>query len=267
MKKIDDQLKSIEQPEKVSYPGILSPAEYEAALQRIYARNYDGPCRPDCPDCGGRGVYRKDVPKFKNGSINPALGKLHTCPNIHPSKSPIHKQSGLVEIEFDKDWGAIALQDKGTRGAVIAAKDITEKGFGMAYIGGTHGNAKTTMLQTAVARTLALGKRASYVWLGALMEDIQSGISENQVQAKIDKWHNDFDLLAIDEMEKVSSSEWVQNIIIRLIDVRHSLALREEGATLMAGNVTADHFDSSVRDRLRRWPVFYLTAESRRRRD
>jgi len=65
------------------------------------------------------------------------------------------------------------------------------------------------------------------------------------------EWWCNLDVLCLDELDKVNATPWVQERLFRLLDIRYTLALREQALTFMAANYESTaQFPGYLRSRM-----------------
>lgn len=209
-----------------------------------------GLCKPDCQVCGGIGYVRNDVP------INhPDFGKLFLCPKIDVSKLPGADRYGLYPEELSSlEWGAIyPLQGSNSIKASRAVRDVLSRGWGWVYLYGDHGQAKTLILKIAVAEALRNNQQAAYANMAEIMSHMRKAFdSKNpnyEAEARLEWWSR-LPILAIDEFDRINSTEWAKEQRFLLMDDRQVAALRRQSVTLIASNAHPMELDSWYRDRI-----------------
>lgn len=202
-----------------------------------------GDCFPSCPECGGIGYLRTDVPVG-----HPKFGKLERCPRAQAlavekslQADEIDARLGLTADELrDLSWD---LVKKGVNQADQAG-EITKRaymsGYGMVFLHGGFGQGKSLVLKIAVATALNEGKRAAYANLAGVMDDIRLAYDERENKmtelVRRMEWWTSLDVLAIDELDKVGQTDWARERIFQLLDVRYQRAIRQEALTVIASN-------------------------------
>lgn len=207
-------------------------------------------CRPDCPDCGGVGYLRYDVPFG-----HPLFGKLAPCPNL-PANSSIFSGHGLSAEEIGSlSWQGIKNRENVTE-AVNAVKGLFERGTGMGYLFGGVGLAKTLLLKTMCAEWYR-GQRGMfhYTTVTDILEDLRLAFDDDEPQRALrdkEAKYLSHPLLAIDELGAERKTEFGIEKFFALVNRRHE-AGTEHGdglVTIMAGNVSPNELDFRIADRL-----------------
>ena len=202
-----------------------------------------GDCSPDCPECGGAGYVRYDVPVG-----HPKFGRLERCPNVKAraiGKSlqvgEIDPRIGLTADELrNLSWSMVR---KGVNQADRAC-EVTQRaymsGHGLVFLYGGFGQGKSLVLKIAVATALNEGKRAAYANLAGVLDDIRIAYDERENKmtelVRRMEWWTSLDVLAIDELDKVGQTDWARERIFQLLDARYQCAIRQEALTVIAAN-------------------------------
>jgi len=222
------------------------------------ALSQTGDCSPDCPECGGVGYIRYDVPVG-----HPKFGKLERCLK---AQMLITKQSlqvgeidprvGLTPNELrNLSWD---LVKKGVNQADRAC-EVTRRaymsGHGMVFMYGGYGQGKSLVLKIAVATALNEGKRAAYANLAGVLDDIRIAYDERENKmtelVRRMEWWASLDVLAIDELDKVGQTEWARERIFQLLDARYQRAVRQEALTVIAANYqSTDELSGYLKSRI-----------------
>ncbi len=222
------------------------------------ALSQTGDCSSDCPECGGVGYIRYDVPVG-----HPKFGKLERCPK---ARMLITKQS-LQADEIDSRVGLTPDElrnlswDLVKRGVNQAdqACEVTSRahmsGHGMVFLYGGYGQGKSLVLKIAVATALNEGKRAAYANLAGVLDDIRTAYDERENKmtelVRRMEWWASLDVLAIDELDKVGQTEWARERIFQLLDARYQRAVRQEALTVIAANYqSTDELSGYLKSRI-----------------
>lgn len=212
----------------------------------------DNLCSSDCPICGGMGYVRYDKPLG-----HPLFGQMQVCPNRVKSLRATLGAGGLFPDEVQElTWDLVKSNVSDGHLAKAAVLQVYRRGFGMAFLYGANGQAKTLLLKIGVAVALREGKTAAYANLGDILDDLrQSFDSENsgrELSRRMHKWLS-MDLLSIDELDKVNQTDWARSVIHKLLDQRYTQAVREEAITLVAANLDGgiESLDGYLASRLR----------------
>lgn len=196
-----------------------------------------------CELCAGFGFVRLDVPL-----TDPRFGKLMRCPcKAREDAERLQKLSGLTETER-----ALKLSDIMTKGRpqtkamVAACARFLDRPYGMLVIHGTSGNAKTVALQACVNALLGVGVEAVYITAfdlisyirAAFVFDKSTGIHEAKMDSDYDRIvrFGTVPFLALDELDKIKMTDWVEQEVTDLIDRRYRLGCDGKAGTMIAMN-------------------------------
>jgi DNA replication protein DnaC len=230
-----------------------------------------------CPMCNGAGFFRLDVPVG-----HPQFGKPQRCD--HPSHNGerverVAKMSGLDKADMKKRLKDIKL-NPGNRDMLEAAQEIIAGEYGLLFIWGGPGNAKSEAL-ISIANELRLrGKATLYTKLSRVIEYMREAYSELKQRESfgpeagnlgyIDRFERlkKIQVLAIDEMDKIRSTPFAEEFCFDFLDERYNSALRGESVTVFASNTDPAEFPPAIYDRLRdgRFKIVHNTAASARPR-
>ena len=218
----------------------------------------------DCPICGGLTWIRFNVEKG-----DPRFGKAFPCPKIPRTALPEFAQSGLLPDDLERTWDFI-IDTGNIMSAVNAIKEVLNRGYGWVYIHGEYGVAKTTLLKIAIAEWFNRhGSGCRYVNMADLIDDLRSSYDEERSQSEIvkrmNKW-SDVHLLAIDEMDKGSLTEFVKERRFAILNKRYEKAVYKQSITLMVSNSPPEELGSYLFSRIRdnRFDVVHLNGEDAR---
>jgi DNA replication protein DnaC len=198
-----------------------------------------GDCDPDCPECGGVGYYSYAVP------VGHAMfGKIERCPNARAKaglRVVIDPRVGLTAQELaGLRWNMVRGGVNQAGEACQAAQRACVEGYGLVFLYGGFGQGKSLVLKTAVAQAYTSGQRAAYANLAAILDDIRTAYDEqdNKMSGVLQRagWWTSRDVLAIDEFDKVSHTEWARQLIFQLMDDRYRKALQQQAVTIIASN-------------------------------
>ena len=264
---------------------IQARVEREKLLQKLdsaprqpsrrFKPPYPGPCRADCPTCGGSGFVRYDVPEH-----DPRFGRLDPCPSIPVENRHFEWRNGLYLDEEDLlGWETIqdfpldrlAVMGQEIRPATAGrARDgvrrYVEQGYGMVYLYGPYGISKSLLLKIAIAESLRKGTAAAYARMSEILDSLRMAYDEKDpneaAKERMDRWVN-LPVLAIDELEKFNRTDWVSERLFQLFDRRYSDALRRQSLTLIASNKRPQEIDSAIASRIHDGRLLYVEMEGR----
>lgn len=215
---------------------------------------------PDCTLCGGFGY--KQSQQFNNHWF------VCVCCTRH-EVSPKFDASviGLREKELELTWSAVKPNISDGIKAVEAVRPAYERGWGMVFLWGTWGQAKTLVGKILTATAHRDGKRAMYADVSSALDNIRLAFDEQEhkmaeLLRRMDFWISR-DVLFLDELDKSNDTPWAQERMFKLLDQRYARAVREEALTVIASNRSDDSLDGYLKSRLqdrRLGPVVYLNG-------
>lgn len=216
-------------------------------------------CGADCPICGGIGYFRI-APSAEVG--DPNFGKVAACPNAKRlawqeqlAHGVIDPRIGLTRGELALTWDVIKDGLSDGHKARDAVRRAFEMGYGIVFLYGASGQAKTLALKIAVAAALSKGVRAAYANMLSVLDDIRLAFDarenrQTELVRRMEWWHS-LDVLAIDELDKTNSTDWAKERMFQLIDGRYQRAIRQEALTIIAANYdSTDELSPYLRSRI-----------------
>jgi len=175
---------------------------------------------------------------------------------------------GIREDELSLTWDAIKPNVSDGIKALKAVKPAYERGWGMVFLWGPWGQAKTLVGKILTATSYRDNKRGAYANMSSVLDDIRLAFDEQEHKTtellrRIDWWIGR-DVLFLDELDKSNSSTpWAQERIFQLLDQRYARAIRQEALTVIASNSSNAELDGYLKSRLndrRLGPVVYLNG-------
>lgn len=228
-----------------------SPEELEAT--KLAIRRAQGLlCDPACPICEGSGYYRLEIDDIHD----PRFGKLQMCPNIDIAKMPGSSRYGLETEELSAlSWSSVmAFDDSRSLYAMEKVRAVLERGWGLIYLYGDHGQAKSLILKIAVAEYLRKNRQAAYANMIDILDFVRMAYDENnpnqESQIRLE-WYAMLPLLAIDEFDRTEKNPWTSTRTFKLFDDRVEAALLRKKITLLASNLRPEKLDSYYSSRVR----------------
>jgi hypothetical protein len=234
-----------------------------------YKDSPEGACSATCEICGGSGWVRWDRPR-----TDPRYGKLDPCPSRPADQRHVLLQNGLYMDEQDAlAWEIVKpteleslivrTGDKSLtpqpltakRAAEGIAKFIDSQGWGMVYLYGPYGHAKSLILKIAIAEAARTGKDAHYTNMIEILDNIRDAYDERRTPResaveRLARWM-DVPILAIDEFEKFPGTSWERARAFQLIDRRNSAGFVTRGSlTLIASNKRPEDIDGAIASRV-----------------
>lgn len=222
---------------------------------------------PDCNTCGDSGYVRAALP-----SDHPLFGRLFPCPDCNHRAQAEPDAFGLLPADRLMAWSDILDDwDVSIAAAKRAVQEALSQASGWVYIWGEFGTAKTVLLKIAVAEYLrSHAKPAVYLRMVDLIDEIRSAYdTQFPLTAAMQKvrWYSTLPLLAVDELEKVNSTGFVEERRFQILDARYEAATRQGyGITLLAANVPPESLPGALASRVNddRFRVVHITAEDMR---
>jgi DNA replication protein DnaC len=217
----------------------------------------------DCPNCGGLGYlwlrfvvggpYRTPPPTVRpqtstwidNGWYI-VESKTYPCPACTDPRLRIAylwERSGLEQKE--RAWRVDFIEgEPGKEAALEEARALLAqipKPMGFYVFSGDYGVGKSGLLRSLVAQSICAGVSAHYCNASGLLAEIRgtfqkdSRITEADVIATV----GNYQVLAIDEIEKVSDSMWSISELMTILDTRYRRM--DTQATLIGTNCNPDN--------------------------
>lgn len=236
--------KMLKKPKKPELQDKLQVPERKIKeITRVFGDHATDQCVTSCDVCGGCGWL--DV-HYEDGGV-----AMAPCPNA--LEREFLMKTGLTQGEVDSlNWDEVyEIEGQNPQKAISAIQKVFVKGFGLIYLYGGFGVAKTLILKITVAVLARSGVEAVYVNMADILEDLKSGFGD-----KIKSAENRLDILkekkvlCIDEFGRIQKTEWAEMIQFRLFDHRHVQALRGETTTIIASNIPREKLEGAIADRL-----------------
>lgn len=202
-----------------------------------------------CETCNDTGWV--DAP-LQNG-----LQNQEHCPNCYNRRQAARLQAicGLNDLERRVKLSDVKVidPDSGTARMVKAAAVFIASPIGYLTIHGTCGNAKTLTLQAVVNHFVNHNVLAIYTTFADAVAYIKDAFSEgatDSAQARVNRLQT-VPVLAIDELDKVKSTDWVREVETQLLDRRYRDGLAGKCGTLIAMNGSLSDLQSHIASRLK----------------
>lgn len=196
-------------------------------------------------------MVRFDVPRN-----HPKFGKLFPCSNL-PLESELLNFTGLAPGERLYSWGKIIIENDDLLDAIKGIQDVLRRGYGMAYLWGGYGTAKTLLLKIAVAESLRADRSqwVQYTSMPVIVDRMRMTYDPKYVGeslTQIEKDYFQFPVLAIDEIGVERETEFSVEKQFMLIDARYTAGIerRENVVTLMASNLPPNELPGRTRSRI-----------------
>lgn len=205
-----------------------------------------------CETCKDSGYVQSGITDINH----PLFGRLIPCPDCLQSKNGIMipDDYGLLPAERSLSFDNILDGDDEITEIKAAIRAVIYRGYGLIYLFGGYGTAKTLCLKVAVAEAIRAGRHAVYSPMSDIFDTIRAAYDSAKPQEEAIKrlrWYSTVDILAIDEIEKVSDSDFVRERRFQLIDRRYTMHTGQRyGITLVAGNVAPGKLEPAIASRL-----------------
>lgn len=188
-----------------------------------------------CPLCDGIGWYHN--PLLPVG--HPQFGKMIPCEcQAEAISARLRAACNLTETERQMTLDKIDLHKRPDTTRIVAqARQFIQSPVGMFTIWGNCGNAKTMVLQSIVNACIGNGIPALYVTFAQLLDWVREAYN-SQAESVVTRKDRvaTVRVLAIDEMDKVKHTEWVNEFETDILDRRYRLGLDGKAGTVLAMN-------------------------------
>ena len=241
--------------------GMLFPPELQADLR--VARALDKavfikrltPLPGKCQNCSGEGYLYFQFAKagpfdspvdhglhtFANGKWWKVESKFYACPACNSRASQVEylfSGSGLETSE--RGWSLDFVRGMEGKGAAVESAETLinqiPRPHGWLVIHGMHGMGKSGVLRSVVAACCREMVSARYVRAEDFLRELRTTFgdgSEVSEDAMVQRYGR-YQVLAIDEVDRVSDTKWSKSALFTLLDTRYKR--RSELATLLATN-------------------------------
>ncbi|MFC2064162.1 DnaA ATPase domain-containing protein [Chloroflexota bacterium] len=200
-----------------------------------------------CEICHDLHFIRRDYP-----IDHPMFGRLEVCDcQTNRLIERLKSESNLNNDETKKRLDQVCVEGRpGTGKIVDEARVFVQKPIGILTIYGSCGNAKTEVLQAIVNELIEKKIPVRYITGFDLLGDLKSAINEGEdVRNRLRKYE-DIDVLVVDEFDKVRETEWVDEQLTQLIDIRYRNGINGECGTVVAMNKHPREFNNWIFSRL-----------------
>lgn len=204
----------------------------------------------DCDFCDDTGFY---IPNLQPNQ--PGFGRAVNCPNcvgmgLEPSE--LLKRSGVPRMDLGYTFDFFLTYPSKAQTAEMV-KSMTGIGHGFIYLHGPYGMGKSGMLKASVNETCKAGRRGIYAEMGEVLryerskfgkdaDDMnqEAAAEEKKRMSRLRMCHT----LAIDELDKITDTQWVREQVFSLLNTRYSK--RESHLTIIASNTTVDRLPTHM---------------------
>lgn len=172
--------------------------------------------------------------------------RFYPCPACTDPRSRIEylfSKSGLERGE--REWRIDFIDGMDSKvQALVKARDIlamVPRPTGWVIFHGPYGRGKSGLLKAIVAQCIIAGTPATYLRAADLLREVRSSYSEETSLSENDivERYGACQLLAIDEIDRISSTAWAMSTLMAVMDMRYNR--RETHCTLMATNSDPDN--------------------------
>ncbi len=210
-----------------------------------------------CPAVRAKGCNLCNDVGFIRGNFpvgHPQFGKVKPCPQCNQRARTFPDRWGMLPNDYDLEWGDL-LNFPGSNAlqALATVREVIESGCGGVYLWGAYGVAKTAILKITSAEWIRTGKHGAYVMFSDLLDELRGAYDQANPQAaameQLREWQGS-SMLAIDELDKARSTEFVNETRFRIFDRRYERATREgTGVTLIASNAPPSSLPRALQSR------------------
>lgn len=224
--------------------------------------------RADCKKCDGTGwTYQTTYRRWCTCSCTQERDIAAKAMAQQVARRTALANIGLTEEDLTLDWSVIKPGYSDALKAVEAVSPALERGYGMIFLWGTYGQAKTVIGKILVSLAYRSGKTAAYANFLEALDNIRQAFdaTENKTTELIRRidWWTGRDVLFLDEFDKCNDTPWAVERKFQIVDRCYQHAIREEALTVIASNTADDELDGYIRSRLqdhRVGPVVHLNG-------
>ncbi len=209
---------------------------------------------PQCTTCLDVGYISYDYPIHHK-----RFGKAFPCNNPEcahnmKQKNSILRQCGLSEREREiMTWDNL-LDDEQARPTAKKVQKILKRGYGWVYIHGGTGKAKSLILKMATLHYAKIGVKSYYTSLSFALDSLRASYDESNSNALLQKRIKrlvEMPLLALDEFDKIKTTDWAREKRAEIMDRRYRKSIHEQtSVTLMASNEAPGFYEPYLQSRI-----------------
>lgn len=167
------------------------------------------------------------------------FGKLRACPDCNRSSARLQSSVGLLDREASLTWSDINQSVPGSNLSAVVGmvSGIVTRGYGIIWLYGAWGTAKSLILKTAIAEMFRLNTgyvhyTESATWINSMREAVSDGTI-----AQLRAFYHGLNVLALDEVDKINWSDFASAEWWSLLSTRFNMAEWDtQGITLLASN-------------------------------
>jgi len=183
----------------------------------------------------------------------PGSGICHPCPDCYERRRVQRLQSicGMTADEMRYRLDDIMPTGGGTDAMVTAACVFVANPRGILTLHGGSGNAKTVVLQAIVNECLMRGAPAVYTTFYDLVGYVREAFRNESESAwqRVRRFQS-VRALAVDEFDKVKTTEWIEELETAIIDRRYRDGLAGQCGTVVAMNEPPSSLPDWIESRL-----------------
>lgn len=241
-------------------PEALAAMKQAAQSGKVYINDIP-PVPGQCPNCGGSGRLAVSFEATKSSesylAFDDGYGQIrvrtvtYPCPICSERDRQIEREYAWAHSGIDaheRDWRIDYIENMpGKESALMRARELlamTPKPCGLYIFHGDYGRGKTGILKSLTAQFILAGVTARYYRAADLLGEIrstygdQASVTEDQIVNQLGSLF----FLAVDEVDRVSMTDWSMATLMRILDTRY--ARRGQVATAIATNARPDQMSS-----------------------
>ncbi len=178
----------------------------------------------------------------------------------------LDSMDGLTDEERGYTLDTVFVEDQATQQALDAIRGALLEGSGFVTLAGDYGRGKTRLLISAINEAKRMGQPAIYTTMEQLLTYLRQAFSPSEEVNYLDRWEllSTAPVLAIDELDKMNTTEWAMTQFTALVD-RRWRDMRTN-VTFFALNRSISTLPGDIADRLEdgRGTVITMSGASRR---
>jgi DNA replication protein DnaC len=210
---------------------------------------------PNCPQCGGVGYVRLDLP-----ASDPNFGKLQicTCLQKHDDKSAIERLYHLSNLQAFKEMtfenfspkGRMGLADQQVNSLSLAfnqAQQYARDLKGWALLMGGYGCGKTHLAAAIANHAVSYGVPTLFLTVPDLLDWLRFSYdsTETSFEDRFEEIRN-IRLLVLDDLGTQNATPWAEEKLYQIINHRYTNKL----STVLTTNLELMELDGRIRSRL-----------------
>jgi DNA replication protein DnaC len=232
-----------------------------AALERIYGRRIEAnpaatdaePERlcsdadPDCPYCYGHGFVRRAAP-----TTHPDFGKAFVCSCAAPklrARRIARMEARIPQVKPGVPYLFETYPAEGDQAALARARAYADADTGSLFLWGRVRTGKTSLAASIAHERILRGDDVLFVTVPDLLEQLRRSFDHEEGElstGQITDLVKQATLVVLDDIGAEKVSEWVADVLYRLINHRQSLHLR----TVYTSNKSLVELEARLGDRI-----------------